>query len=209
MIFSFPLFDSLAADKPRVYNCNAKRFARIGANNVANTSKADAAHRIVSVSIASFRETVQRCGGFRIIGEDSHARFKKFERIEVSALQALHQHKTKERNGRELMNLSIEMKLAAAVGTTFVLLIMSSIAHAQDQGGSGTTNEYALTEKSIPAEESPQGFHGSSPDRITEKATVTYSDGQTSIAGSEEKKKSFKSAKHRAQAAQLDHSHDD
>jgi len=44
------------------------------------------------------------------------------------------------------MNLSIETKLATALGASFVALVLGAIAQTQNDSGTARANEYALTD---------------------------------------------------------------
>ena len=44
------------------------------------------------------------------------------------------------------MNLSIETKLATALGASFVALVLGAMAQTQNDSGTARANEYALTD---------------------------------------------------------------
>ena len=49
-------------------------------------------------------------------------------------------------NEGKLMNLSVETKLATALGAAFVALVLGAIAQTQNESGTAGFNEYGLTD---------------------------------------------------------------
>jgi hypothetical protein len=74
-------------------------------------------------------------------------------------------------NEGKRMNLSIETKLATALGASFVALVLGAIAQTQNDSGTAGANQYALTDNSVSinpsrkdrfARQTPQRFNAQS-----------------------------------------------
>ncbi len=108
------------------------------------------------------------------------------------------------------MNLSIEMKLATALGATFVALVLGAIAQTQNDSGAAGPNEYALTDNSVSINPSRKEFQSSSSRGTTqEDAKTSLSNDTDQGAASANGKTKSKSTKHGSENARVDHSYDD
>ena len=117
-----------------------------------------------------------------------------------------------ESNKGKLKNLSIEKKLATALGASFVALVLGAIAQTQNASGTTGSNEYGLT--NYPTMINPsRGRFESSPSRgMTQKyaripLSNDISQGMSSADGKE--KQTPKSTKPSSENARVDHLYDD
>ena len=108
------------------------------------------------------------------------------------------------------MNLSIETKLATALGASFVALVLGAMAQTQNDSGTSGPNEYALTDNATSINPSRREFQSSSSRGTTQEDAKTSlsNDTDQGLASATGKKKS-KSTKHGSENARLDHSYDD
>ena len=108
------------------------------------------------------------------------------------------------------MNLSIETKLATALGASFVALVLGAIAQTQNDSGTARSNEYALADNPTSINPSRKEFQSSSSRGTTQEDAKTSlsNDTDQGPASANEKKKS-KSTKHGSENARVDHSYDD
>jgi hypothetical protein len=108
------------------------------------------------------------------------------------------------------MNLSIETKLATALGASFVALVLGAIAQTQNDSGTAGANEYALTDNSASINPSRKELQ-SSPSRGTtqEGATTALRNDTDQGSASASGKKKSKSTKHGSENPRVDHSYDD
>ena len=74
------------------------------------------------------------------------------------------------------MNLSIETKLATALGAAFVALVLGAIAQTQNESGTAGPNEYALTDNPTSINPSRKEFQSSS------TRGATQEDARTSLS---------------------------
>jgi hypothetical protein len=109
----------------------------------------------------------------------------------------------------KLMNLSIEMKLATALGATFVALSLGAMAQTQNDSGTTGSNESALTDNATSINPSRKEFQGSSSSTTQEKAKTSLSNDTDQGPASANGKKKSKSTKRESENARVDHSHDD
>ena len=107
------------------------------------------------------------------------------------------------------MNLSIETKLATALGVTFVALVLGAIAQTQNDTGAAGLNEYALTDNSVSINPSRKEFQSSSSRTTQEDAKNLLANDAGRVSASANGKTRTKSTKHGSEAARVDHSYDD
>jgi len=74
------------------------------------------------------------------------------------------------------MNLSIETKLATALGAALVALVLGAIAQTQNESGTAGLNEYALTDNPTSINPSRKEFQSSS------TRGTTREDARTSLS---------------------------
>jgi hypothetical protein len=79
-------------------------------------------------------------------------------------------------NEGKLMNLSVETKLATALGAAFVALVLGAIAQTQNESGTAGLNEYALTDNPTSINPSRKEFQSSS------TRGTTREDARTSLS---------------------------
>lgn len=112
------------------------------------------------------------------------------------------------------MNLSIETKLATALGASLVALVLAAMAQTQnDSGTAGSndqSNQYALTDNPALTNPSREGFGNSpSPGTPQEDARTFLSNKPGQVPASSNREKSSKSSKDRSGHALVDHSYHD
>jgi hypothetical protein len=108
------------------------------------------------------------------------------------------------------MNLSIETKLATALGATFVALVLGAMAQTQNDSGTAGPNQYALTDNSTSINPSRKEFQSSSSRGTTrEDARTSLSNDTDQGPPSANGKTKSKSTKHGSEDARVDHSYDD
>jgi hypothetical protein len=108
------------------------------------------------------------------------------------------------------MNLSIETKLATALGASFVALILAAIAQTQNDNGTAGSNEYALTDNPASINPSRKELQSSSSRGTTQedaRTSLSNDTGRLPVAANGKKKS--KSVKHESKDAGADHSYGD
>jgi hypothetical protein len=113
-------------------------------------------------------------------------------------------------NEGKRMNLSIETKLATALGASFVALVLGAMAQTQNDSGTAGANEYALRDNPALTNPSREGFTSSSSRGTTQedaRTSLSNDTGRLPVAANGKKK--FKSVKHESKDAGADHSYDD
>ena len=108
------------------------------------------------------------------------------------------------------MNLSIETKLATALGATFVALVLGAMAQTQNDSGTAGPNQYALTDNPTSINPSRKEFQSSSSRGTTrEDARTSLSNDTDQGPPSANGKTKSKSTKYGSENARVDHSYDD
>lgn len=77
------------------------------------------------------------------------------------------------------MNLSIETKLAAALGASFVALVLGAMAQTQNDSGTVAPNEYVLTDNLTSINPSRNEFQSSSSRGTTQEDAKTFFSNDT------------------------------
>jgi hypothetical protein len=110
------------------------------------------------------------------------------------------------------MNLSIETKLATALGISFVALVLGVIAETQNDSAAAGPNEYALTDNSVSINPSRKEFQSSSSRGTTQedaKTSLSNDTDQGPASANRKEKKAPKSTNRASEDARVDHSYDD
>jgi hypothetical protein len=107
------------------------------------------------------------------------------------------------------MNLSIETKLAAALGVTFVAFVLGAIAQTQNDSAIAGPNQYAVTDNPASINPSRKEFQSSSSRTTQEDAKNVLANDAGRVSASANGKTRTKSTKHGSEAARVDHSYDD
>ena len=110
------------------------------------------------------------------------------------------------------MNLSVETKLATALGAAFVALVLGAIAQTQNESGTAGFNEYGLTDNPALTNPSRERFERSSSRgaaRDDARASLSNDTDRVSASANGKKEKASKSAKRAPKDAGVDHSYDD